>query len=57
VRIQIPDRSGTFVREGAGVEDADAPETRPDTLTSDTNRTFGRQYRILAFRWLTEEEL
>lgn len=37
--------------------DADTPETRPDALTSETNRNFGRQYRVIAFRWLTEEEL
>jgi len=36
---------------------ADAPETRPDALSSDTNRAFGRQYRVIAFRWLTEDEL
>lgn len=37
--------------------EADAAETRPEALTSDTNRSFGRQYRILAFRWLGEGEL
>ncbi len=36
---------------------ADAPETRPQDLSSTANRNFGRQYRVIAFRWLGEEEL
>jgi len=44
-------------RRPAYVDEADAPETGPADLSSNTNRRFGRQYHVIAFRWLGEEEL
>lgn len=35
----------------------DAPETKQAELTSDTNRVFGREIEIIAFRWLNASEI
>lgn len=36
---------------------SDTPETAAARLGSDTNKTFGRQFRIVSFRWLTPDEI
>jgi len=39
------------------VDPADAPETPDASLTRPMNRSFGRQFRIVSFRWLTPREI
>lgn len=36
---------------------ADGPDALPVNLTSNTNRSFGRRFDIVSFRWLTEDEI
>ena len=36
---------------------ADAAETAPASLTSGSNKTMGRRFRLLAFRWLNTDEI
>ncbi|MFH1499636.1 MAG: hypothetical protein ABII82_17640 [Verrucomicrobiota bacterium] len=36
---------------------ADAPETAPSALTSSDNQKYGRQYKIVSFRWLSPDEI
>ena len=36
---------------------ADSPATPPAQLTSDLNRSHGRRFRVVAFRWLNRDEL
>jgi hypothetical protein len=36
---------------------ADNPEVLPSALTSAENRTFGRAYKIISFRWLTPTDI
>jgi hypothetical protein len=46
-----------FQRVPDWVDPADAAETPPDQLTSETNRTLGRRFRLIAFRWLQPDEV
>jgi hypothetical protein len=47
-----------IVQRTHGFEDpADAPETTIDKLTKPANKLFGRHFAIIAFRWLSPEEL
>lgn len=39
------------------VSDADSLETPVSSLTSATNKAFGRKYKIIHFRWLSPEEI
>jgi hypothetical protein len=39
------------------VDPADKPEVAPAALTSDTNKTLGRRFRIIQFRWLSPDEV
>jgi hypothetical protein len=39
------------------VDPIDFPETPVEQLTSETNKTFGRKFKIIEFRWLTKEQL
>jgi hypothetical protein len=39
------------------VETADSPETDHASLTSPTNKLFGRGYKVIGFRWLTAEDI
>jgi hypothetical protein len=39
------------------VDSRDLPETPIDSLTSDSNKTFGRRFHVVSFRWLKETEL
>ncbi len=39
------------------VDASEPAETAVDSLTSPTNRAFGRKFKIVAFRWLGEEEI
>jgi hypothetical protein len=36
---------------------ADSPQTAPASLTSQNNKTFGRSFKIISFRWLTSEDI
>jgi len=36
---------------------ADAAETAPAYLTSESNKTLGRRFRLVAFRWLNADEI
>ena len=44
------------VRTKDYLDRADSPETMPADL-SDINRTFGRRFRVVSFRWLGPEEI
>ncbi|MBK1834771.1 hypothetical protein [Roseibacillus ishigakijimensis] len=39
------------------LDSSDRAEVHPDDLTSETNRNFGRRFRVVAFRWLDSEEV
>ena len=39
------------------LEAADEPSVAPAALTSATNATFGRQFRVVSFRWLSPEDI
>lgn len=39
------------------VDSADLPETPIASLSSDVNRTFGRRFNIVSFRWLEDGEI
>jgi hypothetical protein len=39
------------------LDPADAPETAVTSLTSNTNKIFGRRFNIVSFRWLDEKEI
>lgn len=39
------------------VDPADKPEIAPAALTSDTNKTLGRRFRVVQFRWLSPDEV
>ena len=39
------------------VDPSDAAEVRPDELTSEANKTFGRRFKITSFRWLAANEI
>jgi hypothetical protein len=41
----------------AFVDAADAPETRLADLTSESNKRFGRRFKMVSFRWLTLNEI
>ncbi len=36
---------------------ADLAETAPANLVSESNKTLGRRFRLLAFRWLNPDEI
>ena len=42
------------IRAGAG---ADAADVLPADLTSELNRTYGRRFRVVSFRWLTLSDI
>ena len=44
-------------RMPAYVNTADAPEIAPDKATSTVNKTFGRRFDIVSFRWLDPKEV
>jgi hypothetical protein len=44
-------------RVPAFVDAADAPETRLADLTSESNKRFGRRFKMVSFRWLTLNEI
>jgi Tfp pilus assembly protein PilV len=44
-------------RSAAYVDPADTPETRLEALTAPSNKTFGRRYDIVSFRWLAPGEI
>jgi hypothetical protein len=39
------------------VDPADAATLAPANLTKTLNKTLGRRYEIVAFRWLTADEI
>ena len=39
------------------IDSTDAAVTRPEDLTRSVNRTFGRRFTIVAFRWLDPQEI
>jgi hypothetical protein len=39
------------------IDPADKAETAPASLTSPSNRAFGRRYEIVSFRWLNQNEI
>lgn len=39
------------------IDPADKPQTPVASLSSDTNKTFGRRYEIVSFRWLHPDEI
>lgn len=39
------------------VDSSDVPETTVASLTAPANRTFGRRFNVVSFRWLNENEL
>ena len=47
----------TLQRVPEYLDPADEPETRAPELVSAINRAFGRQFRIVNFRWLNSEEI
>ncbi|MGC4017046.1 MAG: hypothetical protein QM755_21415 [Luteolibacter sp.] len=44
-------------RMPAYVDPADAPEILPAALTVTSNKTFGRRFEIVSFRWLESKEI
>ena len=47
-----------FVQRSADYADpSEKPETATLALTSTANTTFGRQFRIVSFRWLSPTEI
>jgi hypothetical protein len=47
-----------FVQRGAAyIDPTDRPETRLDVLTTPTNKTFGRRFELVSFRWLSPNEI
>ncbi|MGE9267916.1 MAG: hypothetical protein ACQKBY_07445, partial [Verrucomicrobiales bacterium] len=47
----------TVERAGAYLDEADEPDTLPDDLASQVNQVFGREFRLVSFRWLSKEEV
>ena len=39
------------------VDPLDAPEVKPEDLTSEANKQFGRRFQIVSFRWLNSNEV
>ena len=47
-----------FVQRGAGyVDSTDRSETHVDLLTKIENKTFGRRFELVSFRWLAPREI
>lgn len=44
-------------RTASYMDPADRPETLPSGLVSELNRTYGRRFEVVGFRWLAPEEL
>ena len=42
-------------RSAQYVDPTDSPETKYDDLTSDINKKFGRKFKVVGFKWLTEK--
>jgi hypothetical protein len=39
------------------IDDRDLAESKPGELVSEANRKFGRRFRVVSFRWLSENEV
>lgn len=44
-------------RVASYLDEQDRPETATSTLKSNTNKTFGRRFKITAFRWLNPQDV
>lgn len=47
----------TVQRTADFVDDVDSPETLLDQLSSNSNKIFGRRFKVISFKWLMKDEL